>query len=332
MSSLDQDDADKRLQRAVPWVSDPQHREQRDSETRRLQEDVIEAAKRLERDSANFAPQPPAKPRTAVGLRLPEARQREDRVDSEERAQKIWAQLKPEFISPPPQDGWGLSGLTLAAGALGAMAVSAVVALVVVNVLHFSTINADGIGDERPAKGNSFAAAALGDLAKVSEAQAKMTHADEPAVPAETLLASVAPNDVAPPKSPSAIGVQTARVEPDRPEVAMPAAPAVAATSAAPPPRPATPLPPDEVASLLKRGQDLIAAGDIASARLVLTLVAEAGNAEACFTLAGTFDPAVLANLRTIGVQGDPVKARGWYARAAELGSLEARRHLQALR
>ena len=64
----------------------------------------------------------------------------------------------------------------------------------------------------------------------------------------------------------------------------------------------------------------------------MLTLVAEAGDAEACFTLAGTFDPAVLAKLRAIGVQGDPVKARSWYARAAELGSLEARQRLQALR
>jgi TPR repeat protein len=72
--------------------------------------------------------------------------------------------------------------------------------------------------------------------------------------------------------------------------------------------------------------------GDIASARLLLTLVAESGNPEACFILAGTFDPAVLAHLRAIGVRGDPAKARAWYARAAELGSLQARQRLQALR
>jgi TPR repeat protein len=92
------------------------------------------------------------------------------------------------------------------------------------------------------------------------------------------------------------------------------------------------PLPPDEIASLLKRGRDLIAAGDIASARLMLTLVAEAGNSEACFILAGTFDATVLANLRAVCVQGDPAKARAWYARAAELGSQEAKQRLQALR
>jgi len=338
MSSLDEDDADKQLQRAVPWVSDPQHHEQRDSETRRLQEDVVEAAKRLERESANLPPQPPAEPRTAVGFGSPQLRPSKDRVDSEEKARKIWAQLKPESGSPPPQDGLGLRSLTIAAAALGVMAVSAIVALAVVNVVHYSTVNADVSGEERVAKGNSFATATFGDLAKVAEAQAKMTHADEPVVPpvpaapAETLLAAAAPNDLAAPTPPS--GLQTARVEPVRPEVTAPApAPSPApATSAIPQPRPASPLPPDEAASLLKRGQDLIAAGDIASARLMLTLVAEAGDAEACFILAGTFDPAVLANLRAIGVQGDPVKARSWYARAAELGSLEARQRLQALR
>ena len=91
-------------------------------------------------------------------------------------------------------------------------------------------------------------------------------------------------------------------------------------------------MPQDEVASLLKRGRDLIAAGDIASARLLLTLVAEAGNAEASFALAGTFDPEVLARLPAIGVRADPAKARAWYGRAAEQGSQEARQRLQALR
>ena len=40
MSSPNQDDADKQLQQAVPWVSDPHNREQRDEQTRRLQEEV----------------------------------------------------------------------------------------------------------------------------------------------------------------------------------------------------------------------------------------------------------------------------------------------------
>jgi len=85
----------------------------------------------------------------------------------------------------------------------------------------------------------------------------------------------------------------------------------------------------DEILSLLKRGRDLIAAGDVASARLILTRLAESGSAEASLALAGTYDAAVLADLHVVGVRPDPAKARSWYARAAELGSAEASRRLQ---
>lgn len=344
MSTLDEDDTNKQLQRAVPWVSDPQNRQQRDNETRRLEEDVLEAAKRLERESARLPPQPPADPQTAVGFRLTEPslrggaepRRRQDDNESanesgEDRAKRIWSELKPRFVPQPPRDG--LSGLVLVAGLLGAMALSAIAAMVVVNIVPPPTTSADVTNvehapknEERAPKGNSFAAATLGDLARVSEAQAKMTRADE-TLPAETLLAAAPPNDIAAPKSPGPTSPPAnAIVEPARPEIATPIPSPVPAASASPA------LPPDEIASLLKRGRDLIASGDIASARLMLKHVAEGGSAEAAFVLAGTFDSAVLANLRAIGVQGDPAKARAWYERAAELGSLEARQRLQALR
>ncbi len=357
MSSLDQDDADKQLQQAVPWVSDPDNREQLDEQTRRLQEDVVEAAKRLERESVLLPSQPSADLQTVVSFRVPVARVpasqvRKDEVSPEDRARQIWADLKPQFISP--EERAGTRRLVMAAGLLSAMAVSAIAATIVVNFVHLPTVSADLAGEERAPKGDSHAAASLGDLVQFSEAQAKMTHPDEPAVPPETLLASAPPNDIAAPKYPDPVNPQPAKVEPARPEIAaqapssVPISPVpispVPTVNAVPEPRPASPLaqaspppqasplPQDEVASLLKRGQDLLAAGDIASARLMLTLVAEAGNAEACVILAGTFDPAVLAKLRAVGVQGDPAKARAWYARAAELGSFEARQRLQALR
>jgi hypothetical protein len=328
MSSLGPDDADKQLKQAVPWVSDPQHQDQRDEETRRLQEDVIAAAKRLERESGKLLVQ------TAVGFRL--VRTNDDRLSGEEKARQVWAQLRPEYRLPH-QQGFGLPGVAMAAGFLGAMVVSAIVALVVVNVVHRPTISADVSGEERAAKGSSFAAATLGDLAKVSEAQAKMTHTDDQAVSPETVLAAP-PSNSAAPKSSAVIAPPPAKLEPDRPEMATPAtspvpAPLAAATATvAPEPRPSPSLSPDEIASLVKRGRDLIALGDIASARLVLTHVAETGDAEASLMLAGTYDPAVLASLRAIGVQGDPAKARAWYAKAAGLGSLEASQRLQALR
>ena len=324
----DNDDADKQLKQAVPWVSDP---ELRDDETRRLQEDVIAAAKRLERESGKLSAQP--EPRNALGVRL--STTRASKPSGEEAARKFWSQLKPEYMSSS-RDGLGLPSMAMAAGFLGAMAVSAIVALVVVNVVHRPTTGAEVAGEERAQKGNSFAAATLGDLAKISEAQAKMKPADEP-VPAETLLAAVPPSEMAAPKPPAPQPPQLAKAEP-RPEIAAsaqtaaPIATAPPAATAVPEPRPSNSLPPDEIASLLKRGRDLIAAGDIASARLVLTHVADAGSAEAAFILAGTFDPTVLASLRAVGVLGDPAKARAWYTRAAELGSLEAGQRLQALR
>src|ERR1700756_2783940 len=90
---VDKDDADKALKQAVPWVSDPASR---DDDTHRLQEDVIAAARRLEQESSQ--PKPPS---TAVGLRP--AIPREDKAGGEERARRIWAQLKPEYMPPPPR-------------------------------------------------------------------------------------------------------------------------------------------------------------------------------------------------------------------------------------
>jgi len=85
----------------------------------------------------------------------------------------------------------------------------------------------------------------------------------------------------------------------------------------------------DEMSSLLKRGRALVAAGDIASARLILTRLADAGSTDACLALAGTFDAAVLADMHVVGVPPDAAKARTWYLKAAEQGSTEARRRLQ---
>ena len=56
-------------------------------------------------------------------------------------------------------------------------------------------------------------------------------------------------------------------------------------------------LDPDEIVSSLRRGDALIASGDLAAARLVLRRAAEAGDARAAMTLAETYDPAILEKL-----------------------------------
>jgi hypothetical protein len=90
-------------------------------------------------------------------------------------------------------------------------------------------------------------------------------------------------------------------------------------------------LDPTEIASALKRADDLIASGDLAAARLVLRRAANAGDARAAMTLAGTYDPAVLEKLGVHGFVPDVAMARAWYEKAKKFGSAEAPRRLELL-
>ena len=114
---------------------------------------------------------------------------------------------------------------------------------------------------------------------------------------------------------------------PPTPAAAAPQAPA--AEPAASPQ--ATEFNPEELAALLKRGQQLAASGDIAAARLTLRPAAEARNAQAALALGATYDPVVLRSLGIMGVTPDAAMARGWYEKAKEYGSAEAPRRLEML-
>jgi hypothetical protein len=86
-----------------------------------------------------------------------------------------------------------------------------------------------------------------------------------------------------------------------------------------------------EIMLLLKRGKDLIAAGDLAAARLVLRKAADANNAEAALALGATYDPFVLRELKVYGFTPDAAMARVWYEKATDLGSPAAPRRLEML-
>ena len=101
----------------------------------------------------------------------------------------------------------------------------------------------------------------------------------------------------------------------------QPAKPAISEPSAA---GVAKPMDPDEVASLMQRGRDLLRNGDISLAQLAFQRLANAGIAEGALALANTYDPRYLAEHHFIGVAGDETRARNWYQRARELGSAEA--------
>jgi TPR repeat protein len=108
-----------------------------------------------------------------------------------------------------------------------------------------------------------------------------------------------------------------------------PATQAAAPAEAAPPLPAARRIAPDELAALLKRAKGLLAIGDITSARLLLERAADAQEAEAALMLAGTYDPQVLGTQDMRSITPDPAAARLWYQKAAQLGSVDARRRLQ---
>ena len=90
-------------------------------------------------------------------------------------------------------------------------------------------------------------------------------------------------------------------------------------------------LDPEEIKLLMKQGEQLIAAGDVATARTVLRRAADAGDANAAMALGATYDPNVLARLGVVGVSAEVEKARSWYQKAEALGSPDARRRLDLL-
>jgi hypothetical protein len=97
---------------------------------------------------------------------------------------------------------------------------------------------------------------------------------------------------------------------------------------------------PSQIAALVAAGRQLIVAGDIPTARLVLQQAADAGSAPAALALGGTYDPTIpqaqpASPTFKIGTAPDPVSdvamARAWYEKARDLGSTEARVRLDRL-
>ena len=91
------------------------------------------------------------------------------------------------------------------------------------------------------------------------------------------------------------------------------------------------PLDSQEVAALVKRGEDFLINGDLAAARLLLQRAAAAASADAALAMGATFDPLVIKQIGAVGAEPDLVQAREWYRRAAELGSAEAPQRLEQL-
>jgi hypothetical protein len=162
-------------------------------------------------------------------------------------------------------------------------------------------------------------------LAKLPETVAApqpATAAPQPAPVAAPPAPVAAPQPAAaPPPQPAAAAPQPAAA----PEAAPPSKPVRAADP------PVRTLAAEEVALLIKQGEQFVANGDFVTARLMFQRAAQAGDANAAMALAATYDPLMLARLGAVGVGGDVEKARSWYQKAESLGAPEATHRLSLL-
>ncbi|HXP76577.1 MAG TPA: hypothetical protein VN823_20735 [Stellaceae bacterium] len=131
-------------------------------------------------------------------------------------------------------------------------------------------------------------------------------------------------DDTAPP--PATAVKPEAPVEPSPSQASLVVPQSSAEDSAAPPASLGS-----QTSALIKRGDALLKAGDIAAARSAYERAAVGGNAKAQIGVGKTYDPLVLAKLGARGVRGDPVQAASWYARAGEAGDEEGQQRLHAL-
>jgi TPR repeat protein len=74
------------------------------------------------------------------------------------------------------------------------------------------------------------------------------------------------------------------------------------------------------IAALVRRGDEMLALGDVSAARLLYERAANAGSAAAAVAAGRTYDPAVLSAIGAREIRPDPAAAAAWYRRAAALG------------
>ena len=74
-----------------------------------------------------------------------------------------------------------------------------------------------------------------------------------------------------------------------------------------------------ELDRLIAKGEAILRASDLATARLYFRRAAEAGDMRGALGMARSFDSEVLKELRLFGVRADASQAQEWYARARKL-------------
>lgn len=258
----------------------------------------------------------------------------------------------PEEFIPPPRHSRLVSVsskilimLVVAAGATAAVAWFSpdVARNIIANAKASMAVAASTAADKQDDRQLTAADIQLKDPTRVTAPPAQAANVSPPPpAPAPVELASIAPT-----REEISTAYQAAL------RSAAPAAPAVPAAIAAPVAPPAAEPAPqvqapapqvqapapqvkrmgrDELATLMKRAKDFLATGDIPAARLLLERAADEGqDANAALLLARTYDPVVLGSSDVRNITAEPEKARGWYRKAAQLGSAEAQQRLAQL-
>jgi hypothetical protein len=262
--------------------------------------------------------------------------------------------LEPDWIPEPPQDPpprrdlWPLALQVSIALAVAAGAAWVVVSVPQVTQLGRSIMPATS-GETRiwtssqsavPPSGTispgAVRSVAISPIAAKAPTPPTQSAATEPAMHDATEQADTSPPAPAPTAPAPAIDAANVRPPADLETALAERARRVSPREAAATPRAAPDfvtrqLDRDELAAMLQRAGDFIKSGDLSSARLLLRRAAEAGSEEAALTLAGTFDPNVLAARGFQDGSADIALARLWYERAAQFGSSEAPRRLRQL-
>jgi hypothetical protein len=296
----DAEDLDAALMYAPPWVRG--------------------LARDLARDQAQSAPIGPEAP----ALQSPERR----RIGTPGHAftgdlamAKVQRQLAlhPDSVPEPPfADANSLWPLAVRTGALAAAA--AVIAWLLVAMPGTKLLRNE-------AKPVPPAAAAVSPAA----AATVVTSNTQDAAPAATALLVRQGLAGANTQPPTAISLEAPQFMPSAAATPQAAASPPAGSPVAPDGAKTLALDSDEIGTLVKRGQELLTTGDLASARLLLRRAAEAGSAEAALALGATYDPLVIRRLGAIGAAPDTTQARQWYQKAAALGSEAAAQQLANL-
>jgi len=185
-----------------------------------------------------------------------------------------------------------------------------------------------------PAQPSNLPAPASAELAPAAQSPQPVANVKAPAV--DPISKAAATPSTVSPQPPNARVLASAEPAPMTPTSKPVATITVKASTIddatkAPAAPPARPLGSDEIATLLKQGNDFVAVGDFASARTLFERIAEAGDARGALAYAETYDPIALARIGAKGATPDVAKARDWYGKARDMGATEANARLTAL-